>query len=169
MNETIRNQESVTQAGAAAAKEIPVAGRVRSAGTVRRLKRDLETIRQAYKQLVFARQGVTKAYEWLFDNYYILEREGRLLARELLKLDPLPGGPGGEPAVTAHARKLCEAARGSLDAAAIEAYVAGAQQERDFESCELNAFCPMLRAALIEGAARACGGACPRAKPPAWP
>ncbi len=157
MNETIRSRESVTEAGAAAAKAIPVAGRVRPAGTVRRLKRDLETIRQAYKRLVFARQGVTKAYEWLFDNYYILEREGRLLARELSKLDPLPGGPGGEPAVTAHARSLCEAARGSLDAAAIEAYVAGAQRERDFESCELNAFCPMLRAALIDGAARACG------------
>ena len=157
MKESIRDREAVTEAGAAAAKSIAVTGRVRAGATVRRLKRELEVIRQAYKRLVYSRQGVTKAYEWLYDNYYILEREGRLLARELEKLDPLPGTAQGEPAVTVHARRLCEAAKGALDAAAIEAYVAGAQRERDFESCELNAFCPMLRAALIEGAARACG------------
>ena len=152
----------VAQAGQKTAQSIGIGGRVRPAGMIGGLKRNLNTIREAYKSLVYARQSITKSYEWLFDNYYILEREGRLLIKELSALGALPGEAGAsEPAVMRHARSLCEAARGSIDASAIEEYIAGAQRERDFESVELSALSLMLRAALIEDAAKACGPGLP--------
>ncbi|HEX3027121.1 MAG TPA: hypothetical protein VHR42_07845, partial [Clostridia bacterium] len=60
------------------------------------------------------------------------------------------------PAVYLLARSFCNAARGSIDAAKIEEFLGGAQKQRSMESAELSGFGVMLRAALIEGAARAC-------------
>ncbi len=55
-----------------------------------------------------------------------------------------------------HTGKLCQAAAGNINAQSIEYYIETAQSVRCFESDELSAFGLMLRAALIEGAARAC-------------
>lgn len=140
---------------ALAASKFTIDGRARPYREIKRLHKELDSIRAAYKKLIYSREQVTQAFEWLFDNYYILEREGRQVIRELWKSVLLPTS-AGEIAVRIHTGKLCEAAAGHVDAAAIEVYIESAQTVRCFESAELSAFGLMLRAALIEGAARAC-------------
>jgi len=139
---------------AVSASKIEIDGRAHPYKEMHRLRRQLDAIRQAYKKLVYSREQITSAYEWLFDNYYILEREGRQVIKELRKCCVMPQC-GGESAVRLHAGKLCEAAAGGINADSIEHYIEAAQSVRCFESCELSAFGLMLRAALIDGAARA--------------
>lgn len=118
---------------------------------IRMLRRDLDHIRECYKKLVYSKELITQAYEWLYDNYYILEREGRMVIKELGHMEAVPCSSDGVPEIYLHAKALCEAARGSIDASAIEEYIEAAQQVRNFESLELTEFLLMLRAALIAG------------------
>lgn len=140
-----------------AAEEFHCDGRVGERRVIAGLHAQLDVLRGCYKKLVYSRELISDAYEWLFDNYYILEREGRIAIKALLQLKTLPGDGDGCPAMLFHARRFCELAAGQIDAQAIETYMDGAQQVREFESVELSCFGLMLRAALIEGAARACG------------
>ena len=135
--------------------QMAITGRSRPIREIRRLHRQLKQIREAYKKLVYSREQITSAYEWLFDNYYIMEREGREVIKELWKSCALPQSDG-ETLVRLHAGYLIGAAAGTIDAQAIEHYIEAAQKSRCFESCELSALGLMLRAALISGAARAC-------------
>ncbi|HEX2938865.1 MAG TPA: hypothetical protein VHO66_08100, partial [Ruminiclostridium sp.] len=134
---------------------LEITGRARPYKEIKRLHRQLDTVRKTYKRLVYSRGQITSAFEWLYDNYYILEREGRQVIRELWKCCPLPVS-NGEPVVRIHAGTLCGAAAGAIDAQIIEFYIESAQKIRSFESCELSAMGLMLRAALISGAAQAC-------------
>lgn len=153
-NGNTEKSKAITEAAVAASKA-EITGRARPYREIRKLHRQLDGIRTAYKKLVYSREQATHAYEWLFDNYYILEREGRQVIKQLWKTCPLPMA-GRETAVRLHTGKLCEAAAGHIDAEAIEQYIENAQLVRCFESSELSAFGLMLRAALIDGAARAC-------------
>lgn len=137
------------------ASQIKITGRARPVSEIKRLHKELEQIRQTYKKLVYSREQITPAFEWLFDNYYIIEREGRQVIKELKKCCKLPLA-GGVPSVRIHAGSLCEAASGAIDSEAIEEYIVQAQKYRDFETDELYALALMLRAALISGAAKAC-------------
>lgn len=133
-----------------------VSGRVKPAAAERAVRRSLKVIRAAYSDLIYGRRQISAAYEWLYDNYYILEREGSVALRDLAAARPMPRAENGEPAAFLHAISLCKALRGHIDAAGIEAYIAAAQRIRDFDSGELSAFGLMLRAALIGQAAEAC-------------
>lgn len=150
-NDNINNVEKA----ALDASKLKIDGRNKPLKEIKRLHRQLDAIRGAYKKLIYSRESITKAYEWLFDNYYILEREGRQVIKELWKCNALPVS-NGEISVRLHAGKLCEAAAGSIDARAIEHYIESAQKIRPFESFELSVFGLMIRAALINGAAKAC-------------
>ncbi|MDR3552865.1 MAG: hypothetical protein P4L75_07050, partial [Clostridia bacterium] len=150
-------EDSLFEAGRAAAKEIVITRRVNARRVIAGLRTQLDEIRGCYKGLIYSRELISNAFEWLFDNYYILEREGRIAIKALSQLETLPGDDEGYPAVFAYTRRLCADAGGRIDAAAIETYIDGAQQTREFESSELSCFSLMLRAALIEGAAHACG------------
>lgn len=151
-NSIIQRVESIAEK---AAQEIPVTGRAKLRKNVAELNRDLQYIRKAYKRLVYSKGPITPDYEWLYDNFYILEREGRQLIKALPKLGSLPQS-GEDTVAYLHAVRLCGAASGSIDAASIEHYVIAAQRYYSFESGELEAFGLMIRAALIKGAAQAC-------------
>lgn len=133
-----------------------VSGRVKPVGAQHDVRRSLKVIREAYSDLVYGRRQITGAYEWLYDNFYILEREGVSALRDLKAARGLPRAANGEAAVYLHALSLCCALRGNIDAAGIEEYIAAAQRVRDFDSGELSAFGLMLRAALIRQAAEGC-------------
>lgn len=135
--------------------ELQITGRARPYREIKRLHRQLNKVRETYKKLIYGHKQVTHAFEWLYDNYYILEREGRQVIKELWKCTPLPAA-GGEILVRLHAEALCEAAAGAIDVEIIEYYIESAQKIRSFESSELSAMALMLRAALISGAAQAC-------------
>ena len=155
MNDNSDIKLSMEEAALQTARQIKITGSLKPRRVIHMLRGGLETIRDAYKRLVYSKQQITKSYEWLYDNYYILEREGRLVIKGLSVSPALPCGEG-VPAAFTHAQRLCITRRGNIDAAGIEAYIEDAQKERDFESSELAAFELMLRAALIENAARAC-------------
>lgn len=137
------------------AAKAAITGRTRPIREIRRLHKQLAVIRNTYKKLVYSREAVTPAFEWLYDNYYILEREGRQAIKELWKCCPLPSS-NGKNLVRLHAEELCASAAGAIDAEAIEFYIKAAQEVHGFESSELSAMGIMLKVALIDGAARAC-------------
>ncbi len=85
----------IIEEAAVSASKTEIDGRARPHKEARRLHRQLDVIREAYKKLVYSREQVTQAYEWLFDNYYILEREGRQVIKELWKCCEMPQS-GGE-------------------------------------------------------------------------
>ncbi|ADU26013.1 GH36-type glycosyl hydrolase domain-containing protein [Ethanoligenens harbinense] len=120
------------------------------------LHADLARIRETYKELVYGRAAVAGASEWLFDNYYIFEREGRLVIRALGETEALPCDEAGLPLIHRYAARFCEAAGGRIDTASITAFLSALDQARELESVELAAFPLFLRAALIHRAAEAC-------------
>jgi len=149
---------SIEKSAKDTANQIQILGKKRPASMIRKLQRELENIRVAYKRLIYSKQGITKAYEWLYDNYYILDREGRIVIKALSELEDLPySATERVPASYCHAQAFCKVCCGKIDATNIEKYIEAAQTIRNFESLELASFGLMLRAALIEGAAEACG------------
>lgn len=141
-----------------AAKEVSkinADSRVKPSREIGMLKTGLRTIRNSYKMLVFSKEAVTPGYEWLYDNYYVFEREGRLVIKELSHQKSLPSYKG-VPLVMLHAKMLCETADGEVTPDAIELYIDTVQNERELESDELIAFELMLRAAVIDIAAGVC-------------
>lgn len=134
---------------------LEITGKARPYREIKELHKQLGIIREAYKGLIYSREQITPAYEWLYDNYYILEREGRLVIKELWKCRPLPVS-GSEPLVFIHAKAFCESSAGGIDARTMELYIESAQKIRSFESGELSVMGLMLRSALICAAARAC-------------
>lgn len=137
------------------ASKAAITGRARPFREIKLLHRNLKIIRQAYKKLIYSHELITPAYEWLYDNYYILEREGRQVIKELWKISDLPL-TGDKPLIKLHAEYICKSCAGSIDARAIEYYIEMSQKSRYFEISELSAIVLMLRITLIEGAARAC-------------
>src|SRR5659263_4890 len=149
---------SIEKSAKDTANQIQILGKKRPASMIRKLQRELENIRVAYKRLIYSKQGITKAYEWLYDNYYILDREGRIVIKALSELEDLPySATERVPASYCHAQAFCKVCCGKIDATNIGKYIEAAQTIRNFESLELASFGLMLRAALIEGAAEACG------------
>ncbi len=151
MDEELR--QAVRKAAAEAAGQRQKKGRT-GLGAVRRvLAADLARIRTSYKDLVYGRAPVSGAGEWLFDNYYIFEREGRLVLRELEKLKKLPGDGTRVPLVWRYACRFCETARGHIDTEAISVFFDGLNETREMETAEFSTFPLFLRAALIHQAA----------------
>lgn len=141
-----------------AAKEVSkinADSRVKPSREIGLLKAGLRTLRSTYKTLVFSKEAITPGFEWLYDNYYIFEREGRLVIKELSHSKSLPSYRG-VPLVMLHAKMLCETADGEVTQGAIELYLDTVQSQRELESEELIAFELMLRTAVIDIDAGVC-------------
>ncbi|MFT8888364.1 MAG: glucoamylase family protein [Ethanoligenens sp.] len=154
MEDTTR--QAVQQAAKEAVESTVPQGQTK-AGVVRKsLHADLACIRAAYKELVYGRTTVNGASEWLFDNYYIFEREGRLVIRALEETETLPCDGARVPLVCRYAARFCEAASGQIDTTAITVFLTTLGETRELESAELAAFPLFLRTALIHRAAQTC-------------
>lgn len=149
-------QAAITQAAGGAAAAAQSRARPRRAAAA--LRRDLARIRAAYTRLVYGRQDAAGAYEWLFDNFYIFEREGRLCVRALESAPPLPADGARVPLAAADAMRFCAAVKTEVGAQSIAAYLSALSEVRELESAELAAFPLLLRAALIARAADALQG-----------
>lgn len=122
---------------------------------IKDLKRKLCLIRDTYKELIYTKKEITPGFEWLYDNYYVLEREGRSVIKELSDGCLLPSY-NKKPLVMLHAENFCKAAIGTITCETIEYYIEEAQKIRPFDTCELCAINLFLRATLIGEAALAC-------------
>jgi hypothetical protein len=120
---------------------------------INNINKDLVVIRKAYKKAL-SEKNADITSEWLADNYYILEREGRGVIKAFKNSPPLPepenvrGGERGLPRLYGICLKLCENGR-LPDAAALESLL----PPYELTIFESEALPGMLRAALLHIAA----------------
>ncbi len=87
--------------------------------------------------------------EWVLDNKYLINREGLEAVRDIRSIKNLPSVKR-MPAVYRLAQALVRSGDGEVTKQRIELFLDGTQKYRSLMECELWAFVPMLRAALIE-------------------
>lgn len=134
-------------------------GRKVSASAVRRLTlSSLKRIAETYRRASLGSLPVTKnnvPREWLCDNYYLIDREGKSAAAGLKASGELPADADGVPVVYRAAVSLFQTA-GNVGLDEIEVFLAGVQKHYVFSNAELSVFRSMLTAAVIEAVAKEC-------------
>ncbi len=90
-----------------------------------------------------------KVHEWICDNRYMAEREGRSAALLLKKTGKLPGSKKGLPKVFVLALSLIRSGNGELSSERIETFITGAGKAGAFSEVELWLFVVMLKAGLV--------------------
>ncbi len=101
------------------------------------------------------RSLLPQEFEWLLDNRYLLEREGKDVCLTLKKAGRAPRCEG-LPAIYRLAASLARAGRNRVTGERIELFLKGAQSARALNEKELWLFVPMLKAALVAAAAGLC-------------
>lgn len=145
----------LTQLGAQAAAGLEPEGRMGGRGLARSIRRDLEEISAAQKR-ESGRQGETStAAEWLLDNWYLAQREGRTAQRALKKAPRRLRQAGKELYIGCLARTLSQQP-GGLNVEALDAFLSGVQQARPLSEVELAYFIPALKGALVRRLAALC-------------
>ncbi|NMP37160.1 MAG: hypothetical protein GX051_03400 [Clostridiales bacterium] len=117
-------------------------GKTSCAALRRELKSQLRHLRAEYKKSMEKTHG--ESDEWLCDNYYILEREGRECVKRTGEMPPMPSGAGGLPRAYLAALDMCP--DGVLPSQSEMIRILG---ELGAQSAELEYFHVLLKAALI--------------------
>lgn len=112
----------------------------------------LHTIRRRHDRLAKAAGDLPAGAEWLLDNWYLIEREGRLAVLELRDAGRL------RACLPEACRELVREAGGQVDAENAAAFLAEYQKAAPLRMRELAVFAPSLRLALIEQIALALEG-----------
>ena len=121
----------------------------------RKLERELKIIRVAYSKALRA-DNPSSTGEWLCDNYYILEREGRSLIKGLKSAHKLPcGRESGLPHVYDVCVDLYEKC-GHLSQDELREYLLNLNESESLHCRELELLPLMLRAALLYYASKGC-------------
>ena len=135
------------------------AGRLKNAAALRRLTLSrLKTIGATYRKASLGSLPATKnggAREWLCDNYYLVDREGKAAAAGLKNAGLLPVGTDGLPVVYDIAVSLLRTA-GKVGCDETETFLSGVQKRYLLSNAELSAFHDMLSAAVIGEIAAEC-------------
>ncbi len=131
----------------------------------------LNTVKTAYKRLGYIKSvmqdatayadehvSLPQGAEWLLDNWYIAEREGKSAARDLKTAKHLNESLGRkrELVVLYAAQALIASGGGSVTAERIETYLDAFQDVVCLSETELSVFIPSLKLALIEWLSDAC-------------
>ncbi|CZT55897.1 N,N'-diacetylchitobiose phosphorylase [Eubacteriaceae bacterium CHKCI005] len=121
----------------------------------RQLGRELNRMREQY-QIALGRQKRSDVEQWLCDNFYLIEKNGRALLRELKYQEPLPARKGQAFCALYHVcEAICAPTGGMPDPEGLERQLQKVQHYRLLQGSELENLELMLRAALIHWAARA--------------
>ncbi|MCL2081069.1 MAG: hypothetical protein FWH16_03100 [Oscillospiraceae bacterium] len=132
-----------------------------SAGKIRRaLIRNLKTIDGTAARLsewARTQQSIPQEFEWLLDNRYLCEREGKEACLDLRGGKSIPrDAQTGNPTLYTAVLSLVRATRGGITLERLTAFLNGFQSEKAFTERELSLLVPMLRAALIAMVGRIC-------------
>ena len=93
---------------------------------------------------------IPQEIEWLLDNWYIAEREGKDAAFHLKQAGRLPAaGNKNIPAIAEAADALVRSGRGKITAERLQVYLDGYQNYAVFSEKELSLFIPMVKAQLV--------------------
>ncbi len=102
-------------------------------------------------------QIVPQEFEWLMDNWYLSEREGKEAMAALRRRTQLERAEGESfPALFTLAQKLISASKNRLDTGIVRAFLNGAQKARPFSERELWLTVPIFKGALIFEIERLC-------------
>ncbi|NLM84229.1 MAG: hypothetical protein GX189_05910 [Clostridiales bacterium] len=103
--------------------------------------------------------SIPQALEWLLDNWYIAEREGKGAADDIRRLGRLPRcGDGKTLFVLYAAHEYLDRQNDAVDADSLEAFLDDFQTETILSEAELAAMIPAVRLALIERLAEEAAG-----------
>ena len=138
----------VRQLGAQAAEKLRPAGRRGGRNWARRVRRALAEI-SAVRDREARKNGETSgAAEWLLDNWYLAQREGKEAERTLRKAPRRFRLAGGAPYPAKLAQTLAEQAQ-DLNAEALDRFLTGVQKVSPLSELELAYFVPALKGELV--------------------
>ena len=124
-----------------------------SSGTVtgralsREMARSLAAIRREHDRLARRGRDLPPGADWLLDNWYLIEREGKLAASELRGAGRLRAS-GGSAVIVSACAALVRESGGAVTAERAERYLADFQRDLPLTMRELGLFAPALRLAL---------------------
>ncbi len=145
----------------AAAKETAPGRPVSVLNTVKSAHRHLCAIKSVmHDATAFAEAHVRvpQSVEWLLDNWYIAEREGKSAIADLRASPRLSAVSGvkNQLVVTRAARALVASGGGCVTAERIEVFLDAFQEEICLSEAELSVFIPSLKLALVDLLTAAC-------------
>lgn len=145
----------------AQAKCLCIGKRISTKKTVKCAEKKLAVIKDAMVAATnYARKhaDVPRAVEWLLDNWYIAEREGKCAISDVWCTRKLRGilGQKGILVVSAGAESLVASGLGCITAERLELFIDAYQECYCLTEAELSVFIPVLRIALICALAEAC-------------
>lgn len=132
-------------------------GAVTGRALSRELGRLLSAIRREHDRLVKKGRELPPGADWLLDNWYLIEREGKLAASELRGAGRLRASCGGA-VISSACEALVRECSGEVTAERAARFLADFQRELPLTMRELGLFAPALRLALISGIASAVSG-----------
>ena len=122
------------------------------------LRRSMAAIRRCHSLIsrrYGAKSSVPAAFEWIMDNFYIIEREGTSASAALRRARRLRAA-GGESMIGELCRALVRSGRGEVTEARCLEFLRGFQSVTALRRAELYLFPAALRAALIHSVAAVC-------------
>lgn len=137
-------------------------GRRSTRPTARHVRNRLKLIRDCFRrgtEFYGREKRIPGELEWLLDNWYIAEREGREALAALKGCGRLPftGGEERVPAVLDLANALVRSGQNEVTPERIALFLDAAQTVRALDERELSLFVPMLKIALVGAVASLCG------------
>ena len=122
------------------------------------LRRSMAAIRRCHSLIsrrYGAKSSVPAAFEWIMDNFYIIEREGTSASAALRRARRLRAADGGSM-IGELCRALVRSGRGEVTEARCLEFLRGFQSVTALRRAELYLFPAALRAALIHSVAAVC-------------
>ena len=122
------------------------------------LRRSMAAIRRCHSLIsrrYGAKSSVPAAFEWIMDNFYIIEREGARASAALRRARRLRAADGGSM-IGELCRALVRSGRGEVTEARCLEFLRGFQSVTALRRAELYLFPAALRAALIHSVAAVC-------------
>ncbi|SHH48939.1 cyclic beta-1,2-glucan synthetase [Sporobacter termitidis DSM 10068] len=131
--------------------------------TAKTAEKNLTTIKSVMQDAAaYAQAHVTipQEVEWLLDNWYIAEREGKSAISDIKSSPKLKSTDKTRLVVGEAARALVSSGCGAVTGERIEVFLDAFQDAVFLSEAELSSFIPILRLALIEALACACKKLC---------
>ena len=150
--------EKLPSFGESTARRLQLSGEAPAKRTARELNAALARIGRIHSQLESkyrAASEVPGAAEWLLDNWYLVQREGRYAIEELKAAGRLRNTSDG-PLLTEACGALVRSGMGEITAERIEAFITGFQTVLPLSRTELSLLVPGIKAALVKEVADIC-------------
>ena len=136
------------QLGARAAGDLKPAGGCGGRSWARRVRRALAELSAARDREARRTGETSAAAEWLLDNWYLAQREGKEAERTLRRAPRRFRAAEGSPYPARLAQVLAEEAQG-VDPEALDGFLAGVQRTSPLSELELAYFVPALKGELV--------------------